>query len=69
MSGRFIASAATVARPAGVSGTTRSPAQRKCSAQICVRGLNSGASSPDSGSVAVCLAHFRNEQKRQSLCH
>jgi len=38
-------------------------AQRKCSAQTCVRGLNSGAGSPDSGSVAVCLAHFLREHE------
>src|SRR6266540_2572723 len=33
ISGRFMARAATVARPVGLSGTTLSPTQRKCSAQ------------------------------------
>jgi hypothetical protein len=63
MSGLFIARAATVARPVGVNGTTLSPSQRKCSAQTWVRGLNSGTSSPESGSAAVCFAHFRSEHE------
>src|SRR5437763_10957979 len=47
-----------------VSAMTRSPSQRKCSAHACVRGLNSGTSSPESGSVAVCFAHSGGRPRR-----
>ena len=63
MSGRFIASAVTVAAPIRVSGTTISSCQRKCSVQTCVRGLKSGTSKPESGSTAACLAHLRREHE------
>ena len=66
--GRFIASAATVARPVGVNGKISSPSQRKCSAHTSVRGLNSGTSISDSGSVAVRFAHFRSEHTPRQDC-
>src|SRR5579864_4412982 len=66
ISGRFIASAATVARPVPVKGTMVSDSQRKCSAQSCVRGLNNGTCAPESGSGANCCADLRSEQQTQA---
>lgn len=61
ISGRFSDNASAVALPTAVKATSLSSCQRKCSAQTCVRGLNSGTSSPESGSVAICFAHLRSE--------
>lgn len=66
ITGRFSAKAVTVARPIAESGTMVSPSQRKCFAHDCVRGLKSGTSSPDSGSIADCRAHFLSEHDTQA---
>jgi hypothetical protein len=42
--GSFILSNSTVMRPIGVKPIRRGPAQRKCRAHLCRRGLNSGVS-------------------------
>ncbi len=61
--------AATVARPVGVSPTTRMPSadQQKCSDQRCVRGLIRTVSMPDSGSRADVRSETSGEIQSRGM--
>ena len=63
---RFIRRALIVARPVAVSPTTWTPAQRKCSAHTCRRGLKIATVFPVSGSSTICRADLWSEHDTQA---
>src|SRR5262249_35857175 len=66
MTGRFIARAPTVDRPAGVSGTTRSPSHPKWAPPALDRGLKICPSPPLSGGIAGRLLRPLAERTRHA---